>query len=251
MEFTLLMMAFTSPTPFSFTAGFMCMSGAQTKRTEGIGMHNHKPGKTKIGKCIYCRVGPTNDDSLQDEHVVPFAIDGSDVLEKASCRICARKTSAVESRALGQDLKGIRTVLGFRTRHRRKRSSTLPIEVLRNTGEVEEVDVPLNEYPRILAFPVFPPPAYLSKASYQDGIEVVGIQVIQGNQEFASVADKYDAQEMAVYVSKYPKDWARMLAKIAYGFAVHSQGLDHLSVDDTYVLNSILGVADDVGMWVG
>ncbi len=214
-------------------------------------MINHEPAKTYIGQCIYCRVLPTPEDPLEDEHIVAFAIEGKDVLEKASCRRCAQKTSAVESRAIEQDMRGIRTVLDFPTRHRRKRSITLPVEIVRSNGEVAEIEVPLDEYPQMFAFPNFPPPAYISRAEYHGGIEVTEIQRIQANRNLDSIAAKYDAREMAVYGLKYYKDWARMLAKIAYAFAVRAKGLDRISAKYAYVLNAILGVADDVGMWVG
>ena len=212
---------------------------------------NHQPAKTYIGQCIYCRALPTPEDPLEDEHIVAFAIEGKDVLEKASCRSCAQKTSAVESRALGQDMRGIRTVLDFPTRHRRKRSNTLPVEIVRTNGEVAEIEIPLDEYPQMFAFPIFPPPAYVTKVDYQGGIEITHIQHIHANLDFDAIAAKYNAKEMAVYGLKYPKDWARMLAKIAYAFTVRSRGLHHITEDNSYVMGAILGKTDDVGMWVG
>jgi len=49
--------------------------------------------------------------------------------------------------------------------------------------------------------------------------------------------------------SKGSFDFARLLAKIAYGFAVANFGSG--IIRDAYVLPSILGQTDDVGKWVG
>lgn len=45
------------------------------------------------------------------------------------------------------------------------------------------------------------------------------------------------------------EDFARFVAKMAYGYAVERYGLD--AFDCVYVLPAILGESDDIGKWVG
>ena len=45
--------------------------------------------------------------------------------------------------------------------------------------------------------------------------------------------------------------FARMLAKIAYGFAVVAVGCDLTKIEQVHVLPAILGQSTDVGRWVG
>ena len=45
------------------------------------------------------------------------------------------------------------------------------------------------------------------------------------------------------------EDFARFIAKMAYGYAVEKYGLN--AFDEVYVLPAILGKSDDIGRWVG
>lgn len=44
-------------------------------------------------------------------------------------------------------------------------------------------------------------------------------------------------------------DFARLIAKMAYGYAVERYGL--AAFEDVYVIPAILGESDDIGRWVG
>jgi hypothetical protein len=45
------------------------------------------------------------------------------------------------------------------------------------------------------------------------------------------------------------EDFARFIAKMAYGYAIERYGLN--AFEKVYVLSAILGESDDVGRWVG
>jgi hypothetical protein len=51
------------------------------------------------------------------------------------------------------------------------------------------------------------------------------------------------------YTSNMGVSFGRVLAKIAYGMVIFNNGID--SIEEAYVLPSILGSKDDVGQWVG
>lgn len=108
----------------------------------------------------------------------------------------------------------------------------------------------------MIALPAFAPPAYITKETYEIGIEMTGYSTTRGTcskyqDRLDKFAQEHDAKELAIYTLKWPKEWARMFAKAAYALAVREYGLERLKVEDVYVLDSMLGKRDDVGMWVG
>lgn len=208
--------------------------------------------KTNIGQCIYCRKLPTSSDPLSDEHIFPFGIYGKQQLGKASCKKCAAITSDFEGKVQRDDMKNLRSVIGFPTRHRkRKRTLKLAHEIVTKSGEVKTIEASPEEAPAIMILPVFKPPAYLSNEHYEDGIEMTGYFMNVSKKYKGTIAKNYDAAEIAVYSLRWPEVWGRMFAKIAYAFAVKGYGLDRFKKKNVYVLNAILGKTNDVGKWVG
>ena len=111
----------------------------------------------EIGECIYCgqREGP-----LGTEHAVPYGLNGSWTLRRASCPACAKITSRFEHGAMRHLWLDVRNAFAMQSRRRDKRSATLPIVVQRDGGQ-ETIQVPRTKFPIYLATPLFPPPAIL------------------------------------------------------------------------------------------
>jgi len=86
-----------------------------------------------IGKCICYG---TTAEPLQDEHVVPYGLNGPWILREASCPKCAAITSAFEGSVLRGFLREIRSALGFKTRRKKQQPKTFSLSVTR--GEEEE-----------------------------------------------------------------------------------------------------------------
>jgi hypothetical protein len=109
----------------------------------------------EIGECIYYgdRDGP-----LGTEHAVPYGLNGSWTLRRASCAVCAKITSRFEHGAMRHLWPDVRNALAMQSRRRDKRSATLPVVVQRD-GLQETIQVPRSKFPRYLATPLFPPPA--------------------------------------------------------------------------------------------
>jgi len=128
--------------------------------------------KTNIGQCIYCRTLPTSTEPLSDEHILPFGIYGKHQLGKASCKKCAAITSDFEGKVQRDDMRNLRSVIGFPTRHKkRKPTLKLPHEIVTRCGQVQNIEASAEDAPAIMILPVFKAPAYVSKEPYQDGIE--------------------------------------------------------------------------------
>lgn len=208
-----------------------------------------------VGECIYC--GST--EHLTDEHIVPKGLDGTAVLEGSSCRSCARITGAVE----GDILRGPREPgTGETTLARqmwyvrshidvgsgRERPETGEVVVIRD-GEEETVELPLGEYPIFLPLPLLPPPTHLTDEEIDGAIEVNRMVSILFGPTPSEVGERLGADAVKVTVNE---DWvtlSRMIAKIAYAYAVAEKGLE--AFEEVFVTPDILGETDGVGRWVG
>ncbi len=60
----------------------------------------------------------------------------------------------------------------------------------------------------------------------------------------------YGVKEIKITQFQDPTAFARMIAKIAYAFAVAEDKLKIIN-GDPFVTQSILGIKDDIGKWVG
>ncbi len=198
-----------------------------------------------VGRCIYCG----SQEALQQEHIVPFGLNGHWVLNDASCPECAKITGRFELDVLRNLYGEARIALNLRTRRRQKRRNLFPLRIVRN-GVVETIQVPINEYLPFMALPKFKAPASLDQRAYDKGIDIEGAFYIQvGGLPYPQLLELYQTNSISIQVTYEPVAFARMLAKIAYGFAVGMFGLDMIS--QNYVLPSILGTTEDVGRWVG
>jgi hypothetical protein len=203
-----------------------------------------------VGQCIYCgtKAGP-----LTDEHIVPFGLNGPWVLRQASCQECANITSRFEMDVQRRALIAARTALGLPTRHRGQRPDRFRAHIERE-GEREYLDVSINEYPLLMALPYFSKPAYLDQRQYEKGIDLRGVwshaneAALRGARKLALA---HDTDAIYSTINYEPAAFARMIAKIAFGFTVVAVGCDLSQIQEAYVLPAILGQTNDIGRWVG
>jgi hypothetical protein len=199
----------------------------------------------KVGRCIYC--GATDD--LRDEHIVPYGLNGRWILRKATCKSCADITSLFELEVLRKALFAPRAVLGFRTRRKKERPQSLPLHIDRGYGR-EELSLPLDKHPGIGVLPRFELPRWLSSRQRKAGIDVVGATVVHfGTVPPVAFAEQHRGSKLEVSVRYEPIAFARLIAKIAYGYCVARFGLEAL--DESYIRHAILGKDDNLGTWVG
>lgn len=196
-----------------------------------------------INQCIYCGEKTA---LLTNEHIVPFALHGEWVLVKASCEKCQKITSKFERNVCKSFLPSPRSLLKFPTR--RIHPSKFQITLEKENGE-EIIYIPVEEYGGVISFLTFQPPAFFNTHPYENGITIVANQLCRiGGMGILELAKKYNARAVTFNCSYSPTDFARMIAKIAFGFAVAKYGLGNFK---PYVLPAILGQKDDIGMWVG
>lgn len=199
-----------------------------------------------IGRCIYC--GATDD--LRTEHIIPKGLGGTDTLLAASCGSCATETSRVEQRVLRGSWGGFRWVLGTPSRRSNERPPTLPADVRRGQTWTTEELVP-QEYTGAAAFPIFRlPPALvgdLDATLVWPAVPTI-LATGQGGVAADSPPKRAGGDGYRLPVTFDPTAIARMIAKIAHGYAVEFLGVDGF---EPFLPDAILGKSDDVGRWVG
>lgn len=181
---------------------------------------------------------------------MPFGLSGTTVLPESSCESCAEITGGIERDLLRGSMQPVRIYRELKSRKKhRDAPSTYPISLVIN-GKEQTVELPIHEYPILLHFPVFFPPACLAPEGYTTGIRVRGIVTINYGAKPDDTLQKFGATQIRHTANCQAPEFARMIAKIGYSMAVAEGQLDFIS-GEPYVLPSILGQRDDIGRWVG
>ena len=139
-----------------------------------------------VGRCIYC--GSTSD--LRHEHILPFGLSGSAKLPKSTCGECATITGQTEQTVLRGPMWAVRVYRGLKSRSKHKDApKTYPLTVIR--GQTEEVvQLPAENYPILLHFPIFSPLAFLSSNGYINGINLAGFVTLSFGPNPKEVAER-------------------------------------------------------------
>lgn len=201
---------------------------------------------TPVGYCIYC--GSTDD--LTDEHIIPFALNGSWELPKSSCTDCAKITGRIEQAVLRGPMRVLRKHRAMKSRSKHKGApDCYPLSVTKG-DHPEVVEIPLNEYPILLHLPIFGTPGFL-KEEETTGVVVQGLVTIAFGQPLKSVLRNLDTKQIGIPSDgNRPHEFAQMIAKIAYAFAFAEGAVEKLE-NRWAVPHAILGVTKNIGRWVG
>ena len=201
-----------------------------------------------VGQCIYC--GSTDD--LSREHIIPYALGSNATLPRASCERCRKITGDFERDVLRGPMWPVRVISKLQSRNKHTKAAETESLLIVKDGQEQIVELPLEEYPILLPFLLFPAPAAISASQYTNSIqsseEPVTISFGANPEE---VLRKLGATEIKIMPRELkPVSFARMLAKIAYCYAFAEGALKSLD-GKSVVLPSILGDRDDIGLWVG
>jgi hypothetical protein len=180
-----------------------------------------------IGFCIYC--GESDPKKLTDEHVAPEGLKGDVILYKASCYTCAKLTGYSELRVLRGPLGAVREAHHlYGKRRANERPEELPLEVLRKDWTPERIMVPVTDYPFVFRMPRFPAPHFLRAAQPDDADYFRKDDYRQFDTEDgikrarAILAQDVGRERLLLDMSVY--ELSKVLAKIAYGFAIVQLG---------------------------
>lgn len=199
-----------------------------------------------VGRCIYCG----RNENLTDEHILPFGLSGTATLPAASCRRCAAVTGGIEQKVLRGPMWAVRVYRALKSRTKHKDAPSSYTLTIVKGGEEVELQVPIQEYPILLHFPLFSPPAVLNPQGYTHGIRLNGVQTISFGPKPQDIARKLGATSIKMSQANEPTAFARMIAKIAYAWAF-AEGKLSILKDPSSVARAILGQTDDIGRWVG
>ena len=115
-------------------------------------------------------------------------------------------------------------------------------------GEVHKVSAVWQDQWKVIQLPIFRLPACIDGHPYREGIECTSMDVFELGERGSDVAARHAADR--VIPPRYrPEDFARFIAKMAYGYAVERYGLQ--AFETVYVLPAVLGESNDIGRWVG
>jgi hypothetical protein len=198
------------------------------------------------GRCIYC--GETRD--LRKEHIFPYGLSGSAVIQRASCKACADITSAFEGKLQRGHLWPLRVFRDLRSRSKHDDApATWAISVDRD-GRTVELNLPVDDLPLLIHFPIFSQPRQLTGEASSKGISVSGAVSVAYGKPVPSFLKDHGATGLAVNAELLPADFARLITKIAYCYAFATGWIDRVE-DPAPVARAILGTTDNIGDWVG
>lgn len=198
-----------------------------------------------VGECIYCGV----DQGLSDEHIIPFSLGGKLVLPDASCKTCAAITSKIERSVLKGFMYKARVVGNFPSRRKKDRPSTLSTRLITRDDNVVEHPIPVEEAPAFLFLPKFARASILNNQLPVSGITITGQETLHFGKNIEELIHNHNAKGIQFSSQVQATEFAKLLAKIAYGYFVAEMGL--FPRDETPLLRLIRGEADDGGSWIG
>jgi hypothetical protein len=198
-----------------------------------------------VGECIYCgkKAG------LSDEHIVPFALAGNLILPDASCKKCREITSLIEWRVLRGFMFDARVVGNFPSRRKKVRPSTVRTKLISEDDRLTVHDIPVKDAAAFLILPLFARATILNKQPPAVGVTIIGQEVLHFGKNVEHLVRGRDAKGIEFDSQIQATEFARLLAKIAYGYLVATMGL--FPRDETPLLRLIRGEADDGACWVG
>jgi hypothetical protein len=200
------------------------------------------------GQCIYCR-DKSNPEILTREHIMPFALNGTLVIPKASCPKCSEITSKVETFCLQKMFIDARTHLGLASRSERRKKKPRPSLRVGHIGPSNEIEwwqeLTAGKHPFALLSFEFGPAGILSRQppNSTPSIQMCFTPAPGFAERFGQLAPNAS--------TRYIVDtdlFARMLAKIAHSFAVGNLGI---TAFDPFLTGVILGSDRDIFRYVG
>lgn len=171
-----------------------------------------------VGRCIYC--GSKED--LTKEHIIPFALNGTMILPKSSCRKCAAITTKFE-RTVTQDMYGnLRMSRDYKTRRRHERPIHLPLSYIAPDGTNKTIDLKLADYPSTYIVAFLPPPGILTGAPLTDMNPEMKVYLRGNKNELEHATSLIGSENIALGLTGLFvwADFFRLLAKIAHGTLV-------------------------------
>jgi hypothetical protein len=179
-----------------------------------------------VGRCIYCG---SDTGKLTSEHIWPYFIGGNTELEGSSCHACQDTTSYLDGYCANNIFKSIRHHHQIQTRSRKSRPTHIPIIFDTKSGP-ETRDVPIAEWPYVLALPQFDLPGLLIGKPQSSEMIVKAYSIWTDADLAARIKRLMRPDDLGWHVKVGGKNdvFARWLAKTALAGAIGMLGYDPL-----------------------
>ena len=200
-----------------------------------------------VGQCIYCGIVevPPGMKRFHDEHIVPLALNGGLILPESSCRQCEQVINKeIENRLLAEEYAQFRAKYGLPTRRPKSRQRMVKLPSV--TGGW--ITVPATEYTAPVPLYRFETARILSGAPHVPNSHAWTMGILGGSDEEIFLQEKYPLWTREHTFRPEPYQFARFVAKVAYGFAVANLGIDCF---EPLANDIILGRSDDYFRLVG
>jgi len=210
------------------------------------GLSDFSKIRTKAANaCIYC--GSQVD--LSREHVLAFALGGTTTIPKGTSKSCRKITHDFETAVLRGPMQMVRYIKNMPSRTKHKDApQTVPLRVTIG-GKEQEIEVPRDEAPILLAFPTFEEPNYLTGGDPQ--LKLNGLVTGSYGVDLREFGIKFGAESISITLKDHaPVAFARLLAKTAYANAYINNQLPRLK-DRTELVTAMLHEPNTIGRFVG
>ena len=199
-----------------------------------------------VGQCIYCGIldVPQGMKRFHDEHIVPLALNGALILPEASCRQCERIINMQIENRLAEEYAYFRTKYGLPTRRPKNRKKTVNLPSIKGGW----IDVPATEYTAPVPLYRFKTARILSGAPPISNSHAWTMDILGSGDEEVRLQKKYPLWTKAHILKAQPYQFARFIAKVAYGYAVAELGIDCF---DPLANDIILGRSHNFFRFVG
>lgn len=176
-----------------------------------------------VGRCIYC-----GGDGTSEEHVIPLSFGGHRVLKAASCSACAAITGALEGQCCDRMFRALRVHHELPTRRPKNRPRTLKVIDGKHPEGAPIKEVPVEEAPGVVVFPVLPPPGILVGTPPSEVINSLRFMWAETTHDAIERQRSLERRGFAgaLATGEIPLGpFMRVLAKIAHCFDVANVGL--------------------------
>jgi hypothetical protein len=213
-------------------------------------MGNEKQTGGTVGQCIYC--GSLDD--LTREHIIPYGLSGTLVLNGSSCKTCASETSKLERRLLRGHWWPYRQFLGLRSRSAGEEIPDLKVVVKRSDGTETEARLPMEKQSVAMILEL-DPPSILSGTLREDEPNAprMYMKLLADPPSIVRLNDVdyrlLPDEKLEIPVNFDAGDLCRFLAKVAHGYAIHRRGLN--ACTEYFLPQFILGKTTGIQSYVG
>lgn len=201
----------------------------------------------RASACVYC--GSTK--QLSREHVVPYALGGMLTILDGSCEKCRRRTHSFETDVLTGPMRMVRYIQNLPSSSKHQNvPKVVSLEVTASDGGKKTIEVPTEKAPIFLAFYEFGEPKYFD-ASRGVNLETGGVVTGSYGKDPSQFLNELKARGMNLSSPPLrPVAFARMIAKIAYCFALCHGHVSKLE-DPAELIHAFMDEPDTIGRFVG